>query len=439
MGLAVLAVLTRRWWEPRLEARGWNIRDLPVRWWLVGYPQTTWRIVSTWRRVCLLNTLSMSLRSSHQRVIGGDTVVQGYALRPRTPRLSMPMPTRQGLTVRVLMHPGQTPGPYYKAARAMEHAWRVHHVKVTSPRRGHVLCTVTAHDPLTRALPTGSPAGELLTAEVGWCEEGEAFVIAFRSIPHWLITGATQSGKSTLLAALIRALAPQPVALVGLDLKGGMEFGPLRRRLTRLATTRAEAIEVLDRLVREIQERTQLCQMHQARSIWDLSEDARPTPIVIIVDEIAELYLSDGSRASRDETDRCGTLLLRIAQLGAALGVHLVVAGQRVGSDLGARVTALRSQLGGRVAHRAHDEASAEMTLGDIAKDAVVVAQSITEEEQGVAVISMHGHWTRARSHLISADDRAEIAATAPPERVFLSGPYPAPETRNPTKEGPEE
>ena len=41
--------------------------------------------------------------------------------------------------------------------------------------------------------------------------------------------------------------------------------------------------------------------------------------------------------------------MIRVAQLGRALGVHLVVAGQRIGSDLGPGVTALRSQLSGLV------------------------------------------------------------------------------------------
>ena len=54
-----------------------------------------------------------------------------------------------------------------------------------------------------------------------------------RLVPHWLITGATRSGKSTLLARLITQLAPQPVALVGIDCKGGMELGLFDRRLTR--------------------------------------------------------------------------------------------------------------------------------------------------------------------------------------------------------------
>lgn len=427
LGLAGLGWLTRRWWQPRLAARGLDVRELPVRWWLVSYPQTAVRIVFSWRRLCQVTSLAVSLRASHQRVIGKGTVVEGRALRPSVPRLSWPLPTRRGLTVRVVMHPGQTPAPYYAAARAMEHAWRVHHVHVTSPRRGHVLLTITAVDPLTGQLPAAECTGELLSADVGWCEDGVAFVIDFRRTPHWMITGATQSGKSTLLAALVRALTPQPVALLGLDCKGGMELGPFGRRLTLLATSRREAVALLERLVREIKERTRVCRDAGARSIWDLPEKSRPVPLVLLVDEIAELYLTDGSRSEREAAERCGTLLLRIAQLGAALGVHLVVAGQRVGSDLGTRVTSLRAQLGGRVAHRAHDEASAEMTLGDINKDAVVVAQSITENEQGVCVVAMQGRWTRARSHLISPEERAEIAATGPPLRVFLSGLYPEP------------
>jgi S-DNA-T family DNA segregation ATPase FtsK/SpoIIIE len=142
-------------------------------------------------------------------------------------------------------------------------------------------------------------------------------------------------------------------------------------------------------------------------------------PVVVIVDEIAELYLSDGTRESKAEAEQCSTLLLRIGQLGAALGLHLVVAGQRVGSDLGAGVTALRAQLGGRICHRVNDPGTAEMTLGDLNKDAVAVAQSITAEERGVAVCTgPDGGWSRARSHVTPTEEAVstarKYAATAP-------------------------
>ncbi|MFD4540955.1 FtsK/SpoIIIE domain-containing protein [Streptomyces bauhiniae] len=419
--LILTAVLTQSWWEPRLQARGVNVRRWPWRWWLLGYPGTALRIVGTWRRLSYLNGLAVST-SPDRRLIGRDLVVQGQALKPKPPRLSWPAPTPNGLTLRVLLHPGQTPAPYFAAARAMEHAWRVHGVRVTSPRRGQVVIHVTALDPLTGELPSVQPGTQaLLTADVGRTEDGESWLVDLRRVPHWLVTGATQSGKSSFLAALVLALARQPVALVGIDCKGGMELGLFGGRLSALAVDRTQAVDLLSKVVKEIQERMRVCRSSGARSVWELPEGARPVPVVVIVDELAELYLTDGSRDSRDQAEQCGTLLLRIGQLGAALGVHLVVAGQRIGSDLGPRVTALRAQLGGRVAHRVHDESSAEMTLGDINPDAVVTAQSITEDEQGTAVVAMGGRWVRARSRLITTAEATEITHTAPPAAPFLS------------------
>ncbi|MCX4974522.1 FtsK/SpoIIIE domain-containing protein [Streptomyces sp. NBC_00620] len=377
-------------------------------WYLAGYPLTACRVLFTWRKVAMLNDLSVSRRPP--RGLLGDLVVKGDPLRPVTPRISFPRATRLGLTATVRLHAGQTPATYLKAADALVHAWRVHAVRVTSPERGLVLLTATANDPLARPGLASAPAA-LLSALIGVLESGGAWVMDLRLVPHWLIAGATRSGKSTLLARLITELAPQPVALVGIDCKGGMELGLFARRLSALTTCRREAVAVLSALVVDMQERMRVCRDAGVRSIWELPEKLRPVPVVVIVDELAELYLSDGRRESKAEAEQCSTLLLRIAQLGAALGIHLVVAGQRVGSDLGPGVTALRAQLGGRICHRVNDPGTAEMTLGDLNKDAVVVAQSITAEEQGVAVCTgPDGGWSRARSHLTSAEEASGTA-----------------------------
>jgi S-DNA-T family DNA segregation ATPase FtsK/SpoIIIE len=377
-------------------------------WYLVGYPVAAFRVVVTWRNVAVLNDLAVSRRPS--RGLLGDLMVKGDPLRPVAPRFSFPRATRMGLTVIVRLHAGQTPATYLKAADAFVHAWKVHAVRVTSPERGLVLLTATATDPLERPGLATAPA-ELLSALIGVMESGGAWVMNLRLVPHWLIAGATRSGKSTLLARLITQLAPQRVALVGIDCKGGMELGLFAGRLSALATCRPEAVTVLSALVGDMQDRMSVCRSAGVRSIWELPGKLRPVPVVVLVDEIAELYLSDGTRESKTEAEQCSTLLLRLAQLGAALGLHLVVAGQRVGSDLGPGVTALRAQLGGRICHRVNDPGTAEMTLGDLNKDAVAVAQAITAEERGVAVCTgPDGGWSRARSHLTATD---EAVATA--------------------------
>jgi S-DNA-T family DNA segregation ATPase FtsK/SpoIIIE len=307
----------------------------------------------------------------------------------------------------------------------MAHAWRMHAVRVVSPRRGIVLISATATDPLEHPqLRPGEGHVPLLSAVVGVLETGAAWVMGFRREPHWLVVGATRSGKSTLLARLVTELAAQQVALVGFDCKGGMELGLFRKRLSVLATSRTEAVGLFGALVVEIQHRMQVCRSAGARSVWQLPDEQRPIPVVVLVDEMAELYLTNGSKDDRAEAEQCSTYLLRLAQLRAALGVHLVIAGQRVGSDLGPGVTALRAQLGGRICHRVNDPSTAEMTLGDLHKDAVAVAQSIQPSEQGVIVTTAGTRgWVRARSHLTTPDDAARLAgqyADRTPNLPFL-------------------
>jgi S-DNA-T family DNA segregation ATPase FtsK/SpoIIIE len=252
----------------------------------------------------------------------------------------------------------------------------------------------------------------LLSAVGGALETGGPWAIDFRREPHWLIVGATRSGKSTLLARLVVQLAPQPVALVGVDCKCGVELGLFRKRLSALATSRKQAVALFGALVVEVQQRMALCRDAGARSIWEFPDDERPVPVVVLVDEMAELYLTNGSKDGRAEAKQCSTYLLRLAQLGAALGVHLVIAGQRVGSDLGPGVTALRAQLGGRICHRVNDPGTAEMTLGDLHKDAVAVAQSVQPGEQGVADTTADAAvgWFRARSHYTTPEDASRLA-----------------------------
>lgn len=394
----------------RISVLAARLGAVPWGWYLLGYPVTVCRIRWTWRK--LSNNAGLSVVKRPRYAVVGDQAMRGMALRPIPARLGSVLPTRTGLTARVHLHAGQTPDAFVEAAEALAHAWRVHAARVLSPRRGHLLITATARDPLAGGVLGGVPgSARLLAADVGRIEDGGPWTLDFRRVPHQLITGATQSGKSNLTACLVRELAPQPVALVGIDCKGGMELSLFEPRLSKLVASRTEAVSVLTALVTEAERRMKICRAAGVRSIWELPEDQRPVPVIVLIDEIAELYLSDGSRNGKQEVADCATSLLRLGQLGAALGVHLVVAGQRFGSELGSRVTALRAQLGGRICHRVNDEETAEMTLGDLAPDAVTVAQSITEDEQGIAVTTHGGLWVRARSTLTSTTEARETAA----------------------------
>ena len=72
---------------------------------------------------------------------------------------------------------------------------------------------------------------------------------------------------------------------------------------------------MLGALVVDMQDRMRACRAAGARSIWELPDKLRPVPVVVIVDEIAELYLSDGTPR---EQGRSGAVLHLPAAPGAA-------------------------------------------------------------------------------------------------------------------------
>ncbi|MGW2033056.1 FtsK/SpoIIIE domain-containing protein [Streptomyces sp. NPDC001811] len=386
-------------------------RRYPVAWWLLlGFPAVVFRVVRTWRPLMAGCGLAVSRRPA-LTVVSGLVGKGAPPPQPRVPRCGLIRPTSSGFVLLVRLLPGQVPEDFVKAAPALAEGWQVHAVRVTSWKPGVVRVVASAADPLAAPrVPKQRGPGHLLRVTVGVLETGAAWVLDLRRVPHWLIVGATRSGKSTLINALVAGLAPQPVALVGIDCKGGMELSLYEPRLSALATNREQAVRLLTALVDLTLDRMTVCRAARVRNIWGLPDKERPVPVVVIVDEIAELFLV-ASRNEKDEAQAAGTALIRLAQLGAALGVFLVVAGQRVGSDLGPGVTALRAQLGGRVCHRVADPGTAEMALGDLNPDALKAAQAITPEQAGTAVLASGDGWERARSHLITESEAEAVAA----------------------------
>ncbi|MGV9392002.1 FtsK/SpoIIIE domain-containing protein [Streptomyces olivaceus] len=329
---------------------------------------------------------------------------------PRAPRILRLRVTRTGLVLRLKLREGQDAFDVAASCDRLRHSFALYGVTSREVRSGVVELRMTGYDVLKRVqMPARTDNTRPMRVPVALREDGAVHYRDYRTVPHGLTLGATESGKSVYQRNLVAALAPERVALVGIDCKQGVELFPLARRFSALADNPDTAAELLDALVSHMQDVYQLIRAEQrisvavpdaeiAADIWDLPADLRPVPIVVLVDEVAELALF----ATKDEEkrrDRIITALARLAQLGRAAGIYLEVCGQRFGSELGKGITMLRAQLTGRTAHRVNDESSANMAFGDIAPDAVLAAIQIATDTPGVAVTGdSSGGWARIRA-----------------------------------------
>lgn len=174
---------------------------------------------------------------------------------------------------------------------------------------------------------------------VGVGQHRHIHMINLADFPHFLVGGSSGGGKSnwvnTFICTLMWMMSPKEVRFILIDLKMGLEFGFYRNavHLERpIVTEAADAIETLKSVYNIMRERMMQMAAHNVKDLteWNKAFPSQQMPrLVVIVDEFAELRLSDEKGIS-DEAER---LARRIANLGRAAGVHLILCTQRPATD----------------------------------------------------------------------------------------------------------
>lgn len=415
-----------------------KVRAPRVYWSLVGLPATWGRF--TWSYRSTMDVCGLTVQPSGFRAFMTRNVAR-REVRPVPPKVRRVRPTSAGLRITLRLPAGLEPADLAASSERLRHAWGVRSVSVVETKPGFVELRMTGYDVLKRVrLPRRAVPADMVVP-VALREDGTVFERDYRKVPMALTLGATLSGKSMFQRNLVTGLARLPIGLVGIDCKRGVEQGRYAPRLSALATTPETAGALLDVLVAEMEQRFDLLAGHGVSELWDLPEKVRPVPLVVLIDEIAELFLV-ASKKEEPARDRAVMQLVRLGQMARAVGIYLEVCGQRFGSDLGKGATALRAQLTGRVVHRVNDKQTAEMGLGDIAPDAVVAVTGIAPDRPGVAVAGdTSGGWSRIRTPEITPDEAAAVCrefAHLTPELPFLAPfrpvvrPVPVPDTAPP-------
>jgi S-DNA-T family DNA segregation ATPase FtsK/SpoIIIE len=375
-----------------------KVRAPRLYWSLVGLPVTWTRFVVTYRST--MDVCGLTVQPSRLRAFLARNVARQRHVQPVPPKIRRVRGASTGLRVTLRLPAGLEPADVAAASNRLRHAWGVHAVNVVSPKPGVVELRMTGYDVLNRVrMPrrSGSRLGEL-AVPVALRDDGTAFVRDYRKVPNALTLGANQSGKSMYQRNLITELAKLPVGLVGIDCKRGVEQTRFAPRLSALATTPDETSGLIGALVGEMESRFDLLAEHGASDLWELPASVRPVPLVVLVDEVAELFLV-AAKKDEERRDRMVMQLVRLGQMARAVGIYLEVCGQRFSSELGKGATMLRAQLTGRVVHRVNDKQTGEMGLGDIAPEAVAAVTTIAPDRPGVAVAGdSSGGWSYIRT-----------------------------------------
>lgn len=175
-----------------------------------------------------------------------------------------------------------------------------------------------------------------LTIALGKDVSGVAKYTDLARMPHLLVAGATNSGKSICLASLIMSLilkmTPKDCRLVMIDPKR-VEltlFEGLPHLMCPVVKDVKEAAGVLRAVVREMDRRYDKLSTAGVRNIDGWNEKAsfqdRLPYIVVIIDELADLMMQ-----CRQEVEHS---IGRLTQLARATGIHLVIATQRPSVDV---------------------------------------------------------------------------------------------------------
>jgi S-DNA-T family DNA segregation ATPase FtsK/SpoIIIE len=167
---------------------------------------------------------------------------------------------------------------------------------------------------------------------------GKAVVADLATMPHLLVSGATGSGKSACLNAIIASLLfynqPDQVKLLLVDPKRVelTNYNGIPHLIAPVVVDTSKVIIALRWVIREMERRYTIFAQLGVRDIGSYDKlvkskqlEALPM-IVVVIDELADLMQS--------ATDDVEQTLCRIAQMARATGIHLVVAVQRPSVDV---------------------------------------------------------------------------------------------------------
>ncbi len=173
-----------------------------------------------------------------------------------------------------------------------------------------------------------------LMVALGEDVSGKPWLYNLAKMPHLLVAGATNSGKSvclnTLIVSLLYQNTPDELRFIMVDPKRVElpAYDGIPYLLTPVITDVDKTVNALKWCLKEMDRRYELLQKKKKKNIQsfnEVSKDKMPY-IVFIIDELADLMVIAAKEIE--------TAIIRLAQMARAVGIHLVLATQRPSVDV---------------------------------------------------------------------------------------------------------
>lgn len=204
--------------------------------------------------------------------------------------------------------------------------------------------------------------------------------------PHLFIAGATGSGKSVCLNALLVSMlvAHEPPELVMIDPKG-VDFADYdkctRLRDRRVITDMSEAVTALRELVQEMESRQAVLRQYNARNLAEArANGASLQRLVVVIDELADFMMG---KSGAEEP------LIRLAQKARATGIHLVLATQR--PEAATFPGLLRANIPSRIALTVQKSADSRIILDEGGAEKLLMRGDMLVKLAGRDAVRAHG------------------------------------------------
>ena len=266
-----------------------------------------------------------------------------------------------------------------------------------------LISTVYLHDIINS--PSFKTAQSKLSFAIGEDIAGNAIVGNIAKLPHMLIAGTTGSGKSVCMNSLILSIlyksTPEEVRLIMIDPKM-VELGiynGIPHLFVPVVTDPKKAAGALQWAVVEMLKRYRLFSEAGVRDLGGYNtlkkSQGEPTipRVVIVIDELADLMLV----ASKEVEES----ICRVAQMGRASGMHLIIATQRPSADV---ITGLmKANIPSRIAFAVSSAMESRIILDNAGAEKLIGAGDMLYAPLGA------GKPMRIQGAFVSDDEREKV------------------------------